>query len=757
VGGLTFALARTGFDLGVAFSEVSMPDSFQTGATARLPVLVTNHGDRAHSGAGVKVRLFLSSDQKRSGNDLRLTTVALGHRLEPGESVKLMLEVELADALADFQSHLIVDVVGKGVRGDVSRADNIAATGEPILFVGSKRTPDLSQDEIDTIVKNWDGTTPYGGYNPGGGYTGTTITGGTTVINPGGTIDWAGGGVITTGGGFDTRTHTESGDPASVRGMVYHDRNASGHQDTNESGLSGVTVYLDTNKNGRHDSGEPSTVTGAAGAYEFTGLPTEVTVTETRNWSTGVWSVTKTLNVSRNYSVRAVPPEGWRAADASALSYPVSIYNGVNITDVNFGLYAPPQVGGVTVVGGYFAYNMPTTVSAQGVVDPDGSIDRVVFYYDGDNDGLVDDILGVDTDGSDGYSVIASGPVGESPVDRARVYAVAQDSDGHLAGAVTNTALRFVVEVSAGKSLAYREADGTLVTVTMAGPGAARFSLRGDAMCAWGTADAVELTGAATIHDIYLQDTTTASKLKIRTAGRGESKIATMTGSVYGTTPMGVLSAPTLKLPNGGVRMTGGGAIRSIAVASIDGVEMPGRAFGSGVKIAAAEITGDITLGSPLKLLNAGTMQNVDLTAPGADRIQVKNDYVGGSVTLTAASFGYGLELLRVGRQMKGVEVRSAASIHTVQAGSMVRSSVTVGVRESVLGTSTLTRAFAFQGAIENLAIGGVFQDSQVWAWSIGSVSLDSVRRGPVGSFTGLTYHRLDSYDGPAGIEQYVV
>ena len=615
----------------------------------------------------------------------------------------------------------------------------------------------MSQDEIDTIVKNWDVTSPYGGYNPGSGYTGTLDLG-TTLGNWNAGTPIGGGGVIMISDRVDTRTHTESGTPASVRGVVYHDRNANGHQSAGESGLSGVTVYLDTNKNGRRDSGEPSAVTGAGGTYQFTGLPTEVTVTETRNWSTGVWSVTQTRDEYKTYAVRAVPPEGWRAAGASALSYPVSIYNGVNITDINFGLYAPPQVGGVTVGGGYLAYGMPTTVSAQGVVDLDGSIDRVVFYYDGDNDGLVDDILGVDTDGSDGYSITATGPAGESPVDRGRVYAVAQDNDGHLGGAITETALRFIVEVSAVKSLAFHEADGTVVTVTMTGPGAARFSLKGEAMRAWDTADAVELTGAATIHDIYLDDTTAASKLKVRTAGRGVIKIATMTGSVFGSTPLGVLSAPTLALVNGGIRMTGGGAIRSMAVTSINGVEMPGKAFGNGVKIAAGGITGDVTLGSPLKLLNAGALSDVDLTAPSADRIQVKNDYTRGSVTLTAASFGYGLGLLRVGQRMNGVEVRSVSSIHTVLAGSMVRSSVAVGVRESAFGTSSPASAFAFRGTLENLIVdGGVFYDSKVSAWSIGTVSLDSVRRGAIGKFFGLTYHSLGSYDGPANIDQDVV
>ena len=332
VGGLTLGLARTGFDLGVAISEVSMPDRFRTGKTATVPVLVTNRGDQAVSGAGVKVRLFLSGDPNRSGNDLRLTTVALGRGLEPGESVKLMLDVELADALADFTSYLIVDVVGRGARGDVSRADNVAATAAPVLFVGSKRKPGLTQEQIDTAIDNWDVTTPYGGQTPGYGYTGTTDLG-TTLGNwnagtpiGGGVIDSAGGGVIAIPGGLETRTHTESGAPASIRGLVYHDRNASGHQNGGEWGLSGVTVYLDTNNNGRHDGGEPSAVTDAGGGYRFTGLPTEVRVTESRSWGSGDWTVTKTVDVSEKYTVRVVPLEGWRAADASALAARASAF-----------------------------------------------------------------------------------------------------------------------------------------------------------------------------------------------------------------------------------------------------------------------------------------------------------------------------------------------------------------------------------------------------------------------------------------------
>lgn len=750
VGGLAFALARTGFNVGVAFSEVSMPDAYKTGTTATIPVLVTNHGDVALSGKGVKVRIFLSSDQKRSGNDLRLKTVALGRGLEPGESVKLMLDVKFADALADFESYLIVDVVGRGVRGDLSRADNVVATADRVRFTASTKQPDLPPDEIDPAIKDWDVTTPYGGYNPGYGYTGTIDNAG------GGTL--GGGGVIMIGGGIDTRTRSVSGAPASVRGRVYHDRNASGHQNTNESGLSGITVYLDTDNNGRHDSGEPLTITGADGSYLFAGIPTEATVTEKYDQSTGTWSVTQTRNETKVYAVRAVAPQGWRVAEAMALSYPLPFSSGVNITGIDFGIYAPPQVGRVVVEDGYLAYGMPRTMSAEGVVDLDGTIDRVVFYYDGDADGRVDDILGVDSDGSDGYSIEAGAPAGALPTDFSRVYAVAQDNDGHVAGALTGTELRFMVEVAAGKGLSFREADGTVVNVTMTGPGTARFSLRGQAIQAWDTADAIELTGAATIHDIYLEDTTAASKLKIRTAGKGGMKTATMSGSMLGTTPLGVFSAPTLRVESGGIRMTGEGVIRSLAVASIEGITMPGKAFGNGVKIVAGDITGEVTLGSPLKLLNAGTLQSVDLTAPRAERIQVKGNYAGGSVTLTRASFGYGLNLLRVGRQMNGVDVRSASSIHTVRAGSMVRSTVAVGVRDSAFGTASPAGAFAFRGSLENLSVtGGVFHDSLVAAWAIGSVSLDTIRHGSTNNPFGLTYHHLGSYDGPKNIDMNVL
>ncbi|MFO0799707.1 MAG: SdrD B-like domain-containing protein [Gemmataceae bacterium] len=66
--------------------------------------------------------------------------------------------------------------------------------------------------------------------------------------------------------------------PGSVRGTVYLERTDDGAFDpvlndgNNDWGIRNRTVYLDLNGNGRPDAGEPTSVTGYSGGYEFVGL-----------------------------------------------------------------------------------------------------------------------------------------------------------------------------------------------------------------------------------------------------------------------------------------------------------------------------------------------------------------------------------------------------------------------------------------------------------------------------------------------------
>jgi hypothetical protein len=56
---------------------------------------------------------------------------------------------------------------------------------------------------------------------------------------------------------------------ALLSGTVYNDVNLDGKYDSGDLPLAGRTVYLDKNKNGRPDLGEPTTLTNAAGGYSF--------------------------------------------------------------------------------------------------------------------------------------------------------------------------------------------------------------------------------------------------------------------------------------------------------------------------------------------------------------------------------------------------------------------------------------------------------------------------------------------------------
>ena len=57
----------------------------------------------------------------------------------------------------------------------------------------------------------------------------------------------------------------------SITGHVYQDLTGNG-MTSDDTGLAGITVYIDANKNGSLNSGDPTAVTDGNGAYTFTGL-----------------------------------------------------------------------------------------------------------------------------------------------------------------------------------------------------------------------------------------------------------------------------------------------------------------------------------------------------------------------------------------------------------------------------------------------------------------------------------------------------
>ena len=100
---------------------------------------------------------------------------------------------------------------------------------------------------------------------------------------------------------------------SSISGTVYSDGNVDGADDDGEGGMSGVTVYLDKNQNGKLDTGEKKLLTDSSGNFEFDDL------------------------TPGTYYVREVTPSGYRLTAPSKTDYVVGLSNGVNGTGKSFG------------------------------------------------------------------------------------------------------------------------------------------------------------------------------------------------------------------------------------------------------------------------------------------------------------------------------------------------------------------------------------------------------------------------------------
>lgn len=108
-----------------------------------------------------------------------------------------------------------------------------------------------------------------------------------------------------------------------ISGKKYSDLNGNGEDNEGEPGLSGWTVYIDTNDNGSLDSGETSTTTGANGSYTLSNLG------------------------PGTYTIREVGQTGWTQTDPTAIdtgvggqangSYVVTMTSNGNKTQRNFG------------------------------------------------------------------------------------------------------------------------------------------------------------------------------------------------------------------------------------------------------------------------------------------------------------------------------------------------------------------------------------------------------------------------------------
>lgn len=102
----------------------------------------------------------------------------------------------------------------------------------------------------------------------------------------------------------------------SVTGTQFNDRNRNGRQDSGEEGLAGFTVYVDYDRDGILDAGEPLSQTGANGAF--------------------------TLNApAGTHYIRVVQPSRWTQTVPAAGFLTAVVTNNNTVSGLRFGSYQP--------------------------------------------------------------------------------------------------------------------------------------------------------------------------------------------------------------------------------------------------------------------------------------------------------------------------------------------------------------------------------------------------------------------------------
>ncbi|MFO1064621.1 MAG: SdrD B-like domain-containing protein [Pirellulales bacterium] len=146
---------------------------------------------------------------------------------------------------------------------------------------------------------------------------------------------------------------------ASIQGTVWNDLNSNGLFDASESGLSGWSLFLDTNNDGSLTAGEPQAVSGSDGSYAFNNLA----------------SGTATIIVSGT--------AGWRATAPITNSRTVTLKGGQALTGADFG---EARLLDSSIRGSVFVDKNGNSLRDSG----DRGLAGVIVYIDSNNNGSLD-------------------------------------------------------------------------------------------------------------------------------------------------------------------------------------------------------------------------------------------------------------------------------------------------------------------------------------------------------------------------------
>ena len=355
---------------------------------------------------------------------------------------------------------------------------------------------------------------------------------------------------------------------------------------------------------------------------------------------------------------------------------------------------AAPTIGSLVLGADPVELGDPLTLSAVGVDDADGHVDRVEFFDDLNFDGIGQptEKLGQDTDDDDGWQWV--GPA-EGPTDSHTYLARAVDNDGDVSGWVDEAGTVFSAarEVGVGlrtRSVSYTDGDRTRVRIHLSG-GTAQLRFVGRYLQQIGQTGHIRIEGLQVeLAEISLTGTNPHSRM-ITSARGGRVRGATV-GAITGDAPLRGLFGRKLDLVGEGVHLTGDGYIRALRLGDVVNgadVVMPGVVNRGGLSIVAGRIDVGtrMVLASPVKRLIAAEWLDAnddgpaDLSAPSIGRLKMKGR---GGVDRLAGDFQadvvtHTIARLTVRGMLRGSQIHATGDIGHVKAAAIFDSTVFAG------------------------------------------------------------------------------
>jgi cyclophilin family peptidyl-prolyl cis-trans isomerase len=316
--------------------------------------------------------------------------------------------------------------------------------------------------------------------------------------------------------------------------------------------------------------------------------------------------------------------------------------------------------------------------------------------------------------------------------DNSTMHIVSSDPDRPSFDIPLKAAVTLPVKLGVGgmSSITFTDADGTVSTVTMSGPGSATLDFLGNNLASVVKKKVATIAGSSVILSGITFAGTNAAKTKVTITSKGGKVKTVDIGNISGS------AISSLTASSGRLIGTLAGKIGTLSLAAMAGATVN---LGAGSVVNVPTITSsNFTITGNLKSLNVATWTGGSLTAGSIDSLIAT-----GAIKNVALVATKSVGTITVKGNLQGCSLRSAGKITSINVGALMGSTIYAGINPA---KSPLTDALPFStNAVLASLITKSFTNSTIAARTITSLSLGTVKTHNSGTPEGIAGHTIAS------------